>query len=90
MNAFPTAAGHDPRAHDEFLRLLPAIRRHARLAFGAIRCPHDREDAMAEVVAHAWVHFLTTGVTGRVTAEDLATATTNFVRSEMAQAVRLN
>ena len=88
MNAFPTTAGRAPRAHDEFLRLLPTISIHARAAFGTIRCPHDREDAVAEVVAHAWVHFLVTRVTGAVTAEETATAATTEAHRAMVRATR--
>jgi hypothetical protein len=88
MTAIPTVPVLAPRAHDEFLRFLPTIRGHAWAAFGAIRCPHDREDAVAEVVANAWVQFLITRVTGAVTAEELATAATTEVRGELVRAAR--
>jgi len=45
----------DPR--ESFLALLPAIRALARAAFRSLRCPHDREDAEAEVVGRAWERF---------------------------------
>lgn len=67
------------RTHAAFLRLLPAIARHARTAFAAVRSPHDREDAVAEVVAHAWGRFLTAAPEG-VTAESLAVVATAEVR----------
>ncbi len=43
--------------HQAFLILLPAIRAYARAAARSIHCPHDREDAEAEVVARAWEAF---------------------------------
>ncbi|MBP3956879.1 hypothetical protein J8F10_16530 [Gemmata sp. G18] len=41
-----------------FVALLPALTRRAEDAFRAIRSAHDREDAVAEVVARAWEGFL--------------------------------
>jgi hypothetical protein len=38
-----------------FLAILPAIQAHA--AFGHLRCPHDREDAVAETVGLCWEWF---------------------------------
>ena len=43
---------------EEFLRLLPAITAKAETAFRFVPCPHDREDAVAEVVAHLWEAFV--------------------------------
>ncbi len=43
--------------HQAFLALLPSIRAYARTASRSIRCPHDREDAEADVVARAWEAF---------------------------------
>ena len=41
----------------KFETLLPRIRQHAKRAFR--RCPgEEREEAVAEVVAHAWIAFL--------------------------------
>ncbi len=45
--------------HRAFLALLPSIRADARAASRSIRCPHDREDAEADVVARAWEAFAT-------------------------------
>lgn len=39
-----------------FLAVLPAIAAHASAAFRHLRC-HDREDAVAEVIAQAWASF---------------------------------
>ena len=40
-----------------FVAVLPRIVAKARAAFAAVRCPHDRADAVAEVVALAWERF---------------------------------
>jgi hypothetical protein len=58
MTARTTAANPALETHVAFLRLLPAIEAHARSAFRALRCPHDRDDAVAEVVARSWEEFL--------------------------------
>ncbi len=53
--------------HRAFLILLPAIRAYARAASRSIRCPHDREDAEADVVARAWEVFAADRPRGPVT-----------------------
>ncbi len=57
----PAAAAPVPKVtadrHRAFLALLPAVRAYARAASRSIRCPYDREDAEAEVVARAWEAF---------------------------------
>ena len=40
--------------HQQFLALLPRIELHARITFRGVRCPAQREDAIAETVALAW------------------------------------
>jgi DNA-directed RNA polymerase specialized sigma24 family protein len=42
----------------EFEKLLPKVETVARHAFRAIRCPHSRDDAVAEVLGLAWRQFL--------------------------------
>jgi hypothetical protein len=37
-----------------FLSILPRIELHGRISFRFVRCPHQRADAVAEVVALAW------------------------------------
>src|SRR4051794_35547172 len=37
-----------------FEKLLPQVERHARYAFRSIKCPHSRDDAIAEVLGLAW------------------------------------
>src|SRR3954469_15083339 len=44
--------------HAEFEKLLPQVQRYALYAFRAIKCPHSREDAVAEVLGLAWRQFL--------------------------------
>jgi hypothetical protein len=70
--------GADPRA--SFVALLPAIEARARSAFRRLRRYHDREDAVAEVVAHAWAAYLAQP-TG---AEELAAGAVADVRTQMA------
>ena len=40
--------------HVVFLSLLPRIERHGRFYFRFLRCPHKKEEAVAEMVALAW------------------------------------
>jgi len=44
--------------HAGFLQLLPRVEMHARVAFRHVRCPHRRNDAVAEVVALAWKWYV--------------------------------
>jgi hypothetical protein len=37
-----------------FLAVMPRIERHARFSFRHLRCPHQREEALAECLALAW------------------------------------
>jgi len=41
----------------QFVRLLPAVTARAAAAFRGVPCPHDRDDAVAEVVARAWAAY---------------------------------
>jgi hypothetical protein len=43
--------------HCHFLLVLAHIQLHARISFRYIRCPHRREDAVAETVALSWKWF---------------------------------
>jgi hypothetical protein len=63
--------------------LLPTLRDHARAAFRAVRCPHDREDAEAEVVLRAWEAFRPAARV--VTAAGLAAPVIRAVRAELAR-----
>src|SRR5262249_7610350 len=44
--------------HARFLRLLPKIETHARIAFRGVRCPVKQEDRVQECVAIGWKWFL--------------------------------
>jgi hypothetical protein len=57
-------AGLQPCGQEQFLALLPAIRRHAQVAFRHMD-PEAREDAVAEVVASALVAFTRLAELGR-------------------------
>jgi hypothetical protein len=41
-----------------FLAVLPRIERHARIYFRHLKCPHQREEAVAECLALAWWWFV--------------------------------
>ncbi len=57
MSGYAVAFDHPPREHDDFLPLLPIIRRYAGRAF--FRWPADhREEAIAETTAAALVSFI--------------------------------
>jgi hypothetical protein len=47
-----------PSPQDQFLALLPRIERHGRVVFRNCKCPHKRQEAIAEMVALAWKWFL--------------------------------
>ena len=74
QTAFPThdveqttTAGSMPPApawHSRFLAMLPNIRRHVELRFRNLK-PEAREDATAEVVAHAVASYVRLVVTGK-------------------------
>jgi hypothetical protein len=44
--------------HTRFLRLLPKLETHARIAFRGVRCPVQQEDRVQECVALGWKWFL--------------------------------
>lgn len=48
--------------HDElkfrFLELMPKLETHARISFGFLRCPNEREDRIQESLALGWRCFL--------------------------------
>src|SRR5262249_59964454 len=70
--------------HAGFLALLPRGEMHARLAFRGVRCPHRRNDAVAEVVALAWkwyVRLVRRGQDPAAFASALATFAARAVRS---------
>ena len=44
--------------HEGFLALLPRIVVHARICFRHVKCPHQKEDAIAEAIALGWRWYL--------------------------------
>jgi hypothetical protein len=44
--------------HAGFLALLPRISLHARVCFRHLKCPHQKEDAIAEAIALAWKWYV--------------------------------
>src|SRR5262249_24173899 len=46
------------RLHARFLSLLPRIERHGRVCFRNLRCPVQKEEVIAEVIALAWLWFV--------------------------------
>jgi hypothetical protein len=55
--AIPTTPA-SPDLHAAFLSILPRIETHARVCSRGVRCPHSREEFVAEVVALAWQWFV--------------------------------
>jgi hypothetical protein len=61
-----TNSNNDQAAcHDQFLALLPAIRRNARVGFSHLDI-EAREEAIAEVAAYAWIAFRRLAELGRL------------------------
>ncbi len=59
MSALPSTVQHQPESasvNDAFLKYLPAVERHATISFRHMR-PVDREEAVAEATAAAFVNF---------------------------------
>jgi hypothetical protein len=53
------------RLHAGFLSILPRIECHGHVYFRFLKCPDRREDAVAEMVALAWLWFLRLAARGR-------------------------
>ena len=68
--------------HHQFVRMLPAVTARAAAAFRGVPCPHDRDDAVAEVVARAWAAFAKSPATGDGDAEVLVAEAVADVRRE--------
>ncbi len=47
-----------PTVQEVFLSLVPRIERHGRVFFRHVKCPHRKQDAVAEMVALAWKWFV--------------------------------
>ena len=59
MNASPPDPPDPTPAclHAAFLVILPRIELHGQVVFRALRCPHRKQEAIAEMVALAWLWF---------------------------------
>ena len=44
--------------HARFLLILPRIELHGRVVFRAVKCPHAKEEAIAEMLALCWLWFV--------------------------------
>ncbi len=56
-------------SHAGFLALLPRILLHARVYFRDLKCPHQKDDALAEVIALAWKWYVRLKERGKDAAE---------------------
>src|SRR5262249_39282103 len=81
--SMPTLTPSTDALHQGFLTVLPAIESHARAYFRTVRCPGQREDAIAETLAIAWLWYLRMTRRGKDIPEavaELATHATRHVR----------
>src|SRR5688572_22872606 len=60
-----------------FEQVLPRIERHARVHFRTVRCPHRREDLVAEALALSWKWWVRLKRRGK-TPEDFVSALATF------------
>src|SRR3954471_16687851 len=70
--------------HAHFLAILPRIETHARIYFRHVRCPGQRDDAIAETIAVCWRWFLRLAEQGKdvnLFVSALATYAVRHVRS---------
>jgi hypothetical protein len=51
--------------HAGFLALLPRIERHGRFCFRKVRCPHQRQECLAEMTALAWQWYVRLTLRGK-------------------------
>jgi hypothetical protein len=86
MVAVPTPTALSvPVLQVRFLSILPRIELHGRISFRYVRCPHQRADAVAEVVALAWKWHLRLAERGKDATRfpsTLATYAARAVRAE--------
>jgi len=57
VNASPPVPPDPACLHAAFLSILPRIELHGEVVFRALRCPHRKQEVIAEVVALAWLWF---------------------------------
>ena len=59
MTASTTPSGTGPGSlQARFLNILPRIERHGRCYFRHVKCPHQREELLAEMRGLAWLWFV--------------------------------
>jgi hypothetical protein len=73
---------------NRFLAVLPRIERHARIYFRQLKCPHQREEALAECLALAWWWFIRLVRRGK-NPEDFITVLASFAARAVASGRRL-
>jgi len=62
----PISAAPDASTlHAGFLALLPRIERHGRFCFRKVRCPHKKEECLAEMTALAWQWYVRLTLRGK-------------------------
>ena len=64
IRAFSTPADAST-LHAGFLALLPRIERHGRFCFRKVRCPHQKEECLAEMTALAWQWYVRLTLRGK-------------------------
>jgi hypothetical protein len=73
---------------NRFLTVLPRIETHARIYFRHLKCPHHREEALAECLALAWAWFVRLVRRGK-NPEDFITILADFVARAVSSGRRL-
>jgi hypothetical protein len=73
---------------NRFLDVLPRIETHARIYFRHLKCPHQREEAVAECLALAWWWFIRLVRRGKKP-EDFITVLASFAARAVASGRRL-
>jgi hypothetical protein len=73
-SSFPVA-GQD--LHHSFVAILPRIEAHAQMFFRHLKCHHQKDDAVAEVVGLCWKWFVRLAQRGK-DATEFATVLANF------------
>jgi hypothetical protein len=76
------------QVQNRFLAVLPRIETHARIYFRHLRCPHQREEALAECLALAWCWFIRLVRRGK-NPEDFITVLADFAARAVSSGRRL-
>jgi hypothetical protein len=73
---------------NRFLAVLPRIERHAQIYFRHLKCPHQREEALAECLALCWWWFVRLVRRGK-NPEDFITVLADFAARAVSSGRRL-